>query len=244
MRRRKIVPVVMGAVVAVGGLYAFAALRYSSKCSSPRSSCLEHRKAGCSISGDYNIALGDRTIDATCDMDTDGGGWTLVGNYLHKASTGGSLVPFQDRLPVQKGTQLGANEQNSPSWGHAGVRVLAGVPFNEFRFFCRTSAHTRTLDFKINAPSCLEYFRTGRGSCMGTPELRAEFQANTHRIGSHDGRLLLAADKGWSNQGDNAPFLRPFFAEVRSGWTAGDRWECDDWQTMDRQDTRHQIWIR
>src|SRR4051812_23576193 len=104
-------------------LWIFASLRYSFRCSEPRTSCLAHRQAGCSLDAEYKVLLSGRPIDATCDMTTDGGGWTLVGNYLHRAVPQAQdktkVLALFDRLPIQNRSELGTDEFGTPAWGHA-----------------------------------------------------------------------------------------------------------------------------
>jgi len=80
MRQKLLVRSLIGLVLIPVGIYAIAAIRYYGRCSSPKTSCLEHRMAGCSLDGNVKLRAGSRTFEATCDMTTDGGGWTLVEN--------------------------------------------------------------------------------------------------------------------------------------------------------------------
>ena len=42
-----------------------------------KESCLDYKNAGHTVSGIYNIRLGAHQQKVYCDMDTDGGGWTV-----------------------------------------------------------------------------------------------------------------------------------------------------------------------
>lgn len=246
MRSKFVKPIVILIFVVPFVLYALSAVRYISRCTGARVSCIEHRNAGCTINGDYDLKVGARELEATCDMKSEGGGWTLVANYLHRGSpkVPPELKVMTDRLPIQNKTNLGDDEFGTPAWGHAGTLMLAALPFREVRFSCQTSAHTRKVDFAVFGPSCLNYFRTGQGSCLGTPQLQDELRKNTRAIPGHNGHLPLTADKGHANSGDNSLIDYPFFIDWRDNWSLGGRWECDDSQSVDKNDTRHQVWVR
>jgi hypothetical protein len=176
-------------------------------------------------------------------MTTDGGGWTLVSNYLHQ---GGTNPPTQVRtadLPLLGATALGAGEAASPTWGHAAVALLSQFTFSEVRFFCRSSAeHGRVIHFKTAHPGTVEYVRTGAGNSRGV-----EDPANHVLLNGHTGYLPAAADYWMESPGDtvlinHAPAWKGFNYHYNVNYDG--RWECDDYNNGSSLDTHHQAWIR
>lgn len=240
-------------LVLVGGgpllVFLFATVRYSFLCSFSRTSCLQHLTAGCTLDGTYEIKAGSKTFDASCDMTTNGGGWTLVANYLHqgKKSSNSALVATHDRLPILGRSSLGDDETGSSHWGHASNTLLASLPLEEVRYKCSSSAHSRVLDFAISAPNCLSYFKTGKGSCADSPEDRAQLFRQSRPLDGHNALLPQRAIKGWRDQDNNALVSYPFYVDYKAHWspgTADNRWECDDYDSGGKTNTHHQIWIR
>lgn len=88
-----------------------------------------------SATGDYWINIGGEAVQAHCDMDEDGGGWTLVGNYLHMGSIAGYAHPRPHTmfgLPLMGDSQVGVVDEStstdvSGTWGHAAPALLAQV---------------------------------------------------------------------------------------------------------------------
>jgi len=230
------------------GIYGIAALNYFQKCSTARVSCLEHRKVGCNIDGEYNIRVGRIVSEATCDMTTEGGGWTLVANYVHrKGSPGGPSLLEQGRFPIRQSMALGMDEFKTPAWGHASNSTLTTLPYSEMRFHCRTSGHPRVVDFNLSGGRCFEYIRSGRGACAETPEDTQDLVKHSRGMANNEARLPGIANKGWKDQGDNAITNYPFYIDYRHHWSIGavpNRFECDDYEPGGTTSTIHQVWVR
>ena len=173
-------------------------------------------------------------------MTTDGGGWTLVMNYVHRWGTNPDLAVLVDALPLQGGSALGDDESFTLFWGHASNALLAELAPTELRFHGRTSAHGRTIHFKTPHQGCVDYLTSGLGSCNG-------IQGVHELLAGHNANLPAAASSFFSSQGDLAVAEHPFYTTGTYHWNLrgqGYRWEVDDYVNGFSQDTIHRIWIR
>lgn len=187
-----------------------------------------------------NINAGN-PFQVYADMSTDGGGWMLVLNYLHKGGTNPNLVFLSSSLPLQGSTTLGVDESGSTSnWGHAIPSLLDKFTFTELRFYGKTNAHSRIIHFKTSHANTLNYFRTGNGNMTG---IASSFTALT----GHSAFLPASTANYFDNQGTLAMTNFPFWLNSTYHWGIrghDSRWEVDDFPGNSAYNTYHQIWIR
>ncbi len=193
-------------------------------------------------SGDYLVDLdgagGLDPLMVSCDMDTAGGGWMLVLNYLHRGGTEPAPVVLTDKLPLRGAGVLGPDESETPHWGHAGNALFAQLQVDEVRFSGRTSSHNRRMDFLTADAGCIAYFRTGSGSdCSGVV-------GNHRTLPGHTAMLPQAMDMFSTDRGDSA-MTYPFWMGWSFHWAAEQyRWDLDDWAGDASQHTLHRVWVR
>jgi hypothetical protein len=214
-------------------------------------SCAEIKKAKPdAVSGIFKIYLNAAqetrvAIDASCDMTEDGGGWTLLLNYSHKANTNPPLNVRASDLPVLGGDTLGTDESAMlKNWGHAGNAMLRNFAVKELRFYCRSSQNPRVIHFKSQDANCITAALQGTGSCEN---VRTGFV----KLTGHTGILPATSDRSRTNEGDFA-LTRDSFSQDQAGfditWSISannnNAWECDFGSNDFVDDTIHRVWFR
>lgn len=202
------------------------------------------------VSGIFKIYLNAAAetrvaIDASCDMTEDGGGWTLLLNYSHKANTNPPLALRTTDLPLLAGDTLGTDESALvKNWGHASNLMLSNFAVKELRFYCRSSQNPRIIHFKTQDANCITAAQKGTGSCVNVG-------VGFVKLTGHTGILPATSDRSRTNEGDFA-LTRDSFSQDQAGldttWSIkannDNAWECDFGSNDFDQDTIHRIWFR
>ncbi|MGB0590517.1 MAG: fibrinogen-like YCDxxxxGGGW domain-containing protein [Myxococcota bacterium] len=192
------------------------------------------------------------SMPAYCDMETDGGGWTLMLSYDHQAGNNDALVEGLPTDPVH-------------GYSHTYLNTIEVAPdsVSEVRFWCQSSTHERTMHFKTDNSKVIKQAYTGLQHTDNSDWNSGYVTLDGHDAYLPDGAKTKSDSSTQSSFTGNG-FHRPTLSDstnsalaeatwnIRKGNESN--WGCDDStdylrelgviESNDETSTRHQIWYR
>ncbi|WP_223810239.1 T9SS type A sorting domain-containing protein [Psychroflexus gondwanensis] len=197
-------------------------------------------------SGRYYFRIYGNTFQAEID-NNEGGGWILILQYVHQASTNPNLniLSISDDFPLLSNSSLGDDDSgDAAKFSHAGNALLSQLTgADEFRFYGETNGHSRVIHFTTTTG--VNAAKTGIGTFNG-------ITTNFTPLTGHTSNIPLSSNRYEdvnSTSRDNSLVLTefPFYQAANFHWGIkgrGSRWEVDDYPNNASRSTIHRIWIR